>query len=88
MEIRFTTQVFKEGKMYVAYAPELDVSSCGKSLEEAKENLREAVEIFLEETQKTGTLYDILEEAGFTRENKKRWIAPEVVSLEKTQLAI
>jgi len=31
MRIEFTTQVFKEGKMFVALTPELEVSSCAKS---------------------------------------------------------
>jgi predicted RNase H-like HicB family nuclease len=48
MEIDFTTQVWKEGNTYVSYAKELDVSSCGKTIQEAKKNLVEAVECFLE----------------------------------------
>ncbi len=55
MEINFITQIWQEGKMYVAYAPELDVSSCGKTAREAQKNLHEAVEIFLEETAKNLT---------------------------------
>lgn len=45
MEINFMTQIWQEGEMYVAYAPELDISSCGKTSLEARENLHEAVEI-------------------------------------------
>jgi len=54
MEIEFTTQVFKEGKLYVAYTPELDVSSCGGTENRARRNLLEAVRLLLEE--KMGTL--------------------------------
>ena len=46
----------KEGKVYVSYAKELDVSSCGKSIREAKKNLIEAVECFLETAEEMGTL--------------------------------
>lgn len=64
MEIDFTTQVWsegsrragKEGKMYVSYAKELDVSSCGRTIKEAKKNLIEAVECFLETAEEMGTL--------------------------------
>jgi len=28
MKTEFTSQVFKEGKMFVAHTPELDISSC------------------------------------------------------------
>jgi hypothetical protein len=47
-EIDFTTQVWKEGATYVSYAPELDVSSCGDSVAQARARLREAVSLFLE----------------------------------------
>ena len=59
MEIDFTTQVWKEGKTYVSYAKELDVSSCGRTVKEAKENLLEAVECFLETAEEMGTLGQI-----------------------------
>ncbi|MBU4299386.1 type II toxin-antitoxin system HicB family antitoxin [Patescibacteria group bacterium] len=88
MEINFTTQTWKEGKMYVSYCPELDVSSCGKTVEEAKWNLLEAVEGFLEETKKMGTLKEILRESGFVRGGQKKWRAPEWVSLEREKVLI
>jgi len=34
--IHFTVQVWKENGTYVAYAPELDVSSCGESVAEPR----------------------------------------------------
>ena len=64
MDIQFTTHIFKEGKQYVAYTPELDVSSCGGTEHKASENLLEAVQLFLEEAGKMGTLEQILDEAG------------------------
>ena len=30
-----TEEIWKEGNMYIAYCPELDVVSCGKSIEGA-----------------------------------------------------
>ena len=65
--ISFAVQVWKEGKAYVAYAPDLDVSSCGDSVREAKSRLREAVELFLQEAARMGTLAEILSEAGFEK---------------------
>lgn len=38
----------KEGDLYVALCPELDVASQGPNIEEATANLKEAVELFLE----------------------------------------
>jgi predicted RNase H-like HicB family nuclease len=87
MEISFTTQVWKEGRMYVSHAKELDVSSCGRTIKEAKKNLVCAVECFLETAEEMGTLEEILEEAGFVKK-KKVWKAPDIVSTEKTKVAI
>ena len=60
-----TEEVWKEGNMYTAYCPELDVTSCGRNIEEARKNLLEVIEIHLEETAKLGTLKEFLEDAGY-----------------------
>lgn len=44
----YTAIVEKEGDMYVALCPELDVASQGASIEQATANLKEAVELFIE----------------------------------------
>jgi predicted RNase H-like HicB family nuclease len=44
----FAALVQREGDGWVALCPELDVASQGDTLEEARANLREAVELFLE----------------------------------------
>ena len=44
----FTAWLQREGDGWVALCPELDVASQGETIEEAKANLREAVELFLE----------------------------------------
>ena len=87
MQIDITTQIWKEGKVYVSYAKELDVSSFGKTVKEARNNLIEAVECFLETAEEMGTLDQILEEAGYVRK-KTIWKAPEVISLEKTRIPL
>jgi len=35
LQIEFDSIVFQEGKVYIAYSPKLDVSSCGSTVEEA-----------------------------------------------------
>lgn len=69
-ELNLTVQVWKEGPTYVSYAPELDISSCGRTAGRAKRNLREAVSLFIEEAAKRGILEDILAEAGFERHGR------------------
>ena len=44
----FTAAIHKEGDLYVALCPELDIASQGETIETARENLREAIELFLE----------------------------------------
>lgn len=39
----------KEDDLYVSWCPELDLASQGKSIEEALANLKEAVELYLED---------------------------------------
>jgi len=49
---------------YIAYIPEFDVSSCGKTETEAIKNAKEALEITFEEVKKKGKLEEFLEEIG------------------------
>jgi len=44
----YTAIIEKEGDVYAALCPELDVVSQGATVEEATSNLREAIESFLE----------------------------------------
>jgi len=44
----YTAIVEREGDMYVALCPELDVASQGESIEQATANLKEAGELFVE----------------------------------------
>jgi predicted RNase H-like HicB family nuclease len=45
---QFTAVIEREGKGYVSFCPELDVASQGQSIEEARQGLQEAIELFLE----------------------------------------
>jgi predicted RNase H-like HicB family nuclease len=44
----FTVVIQREGDMYVAFSPELDIASQGTNVQEARENLREAIELVFE----------------------------------------
>jgi len=82
INIEFDIIVFKERETFVAYTPELDVSSCGKTVDEAKKNIKTAVRLFLEEAEKMGTLEDILIESGYQKDESNNWIAPKIVATE------
>lgn len=75
-EIQLNATIWKEGDAYVAFNPQLDVSSCGDTPEEAQLHLREAVAVFIEEARSMGTLEQILEEAGFYA--GAEWKAPVI----------
>jgi predicted RNase H-like HicB family nuclease len=45
---QLTAIIEREGDSYVSLCPELDIASQGNTIEEARLNLREAVELFFE----------------------------------------
>lgn len=82
ISIDYDMIVFKEDKAYIAYCPELDISSCGNDVEHAKEMLKTAVKLFIEEAEKMGTLNDILEESKYSKDTSGRWLPPKLVATE------
>lgn len=48
MTYRLTALIEREDDGYVSLCPELDIASQGDSVEEARSNLREALELFFE----------------------------------------
>ena len=53
---RVTALIWKEGEVYVSKAPELGVASAGDTPTEALANLREAIELYLENARELGML--------------------------------
>ncbi|MBI4359909.1 MAG: hypothetical protein HY564_02355 [Candidatus Jacksonbacteria bacterium] len=87
-EISFTTQVRRDGNMFVAYSPEFDVSSCGYSIPEASKNLKDAMIGFLESARERGVLREILEEAGYIvgETDNHQLYAPKFFMFEDTMI--
>lgn len=48
-QMRLTAAVTREGRLYVAQCLEVDVASQGGDVEDALKNLREALELYLED---------------------------------------
>ena len=48
MQKQLTAFIEREGNGYVSLCPELDIASQGGTIEEARDNLREALELFFE----------------------------------------
>jgi predicted RNase H-like HicB family nuclease len=56
--------VRKEGNQYSSWCPELDVASSGERIEQAHENLKEAITCFVETYSELGELDAMLKEKG------------------------
>ncbi len=87
MNLTVRIEVFKEGDVYVALSPELNVSSFGDTVLEAKKSVKEAIEAFVEECDRMGTLEEVLEEAGFTKVDDS-WKSRRPVAEEDLALAL
>jgi len=84
--MNFDMIVFKEEETYVAYCPDLDLSSCGNSVPHAKEMLRTVIRFFLEEAEKMGPLNDILSEVNYTVNHDGRYVPPKIIAVEAVSL--
>jgi len=80
--------VRKEGSQYASWCPELDVASCGDTMEESCDNLDDAVDLYLNTLAEEGELLEVLEERGFKSsgdaEDKQICEAPFLSSRHKT----
>jgi predicted RNase H-like HicB family nuclease len=81
-DIEYTVQIWKEGNQFVAHAMPLDVMSSGKTPEEARKALDEAVHLFLVTSDDMGTLDEVLQESGYELK-EGRWVGPSWVAIEK-----
>jgi predicted RNase H-like HicB family nuclease len=66
-KFEYTAVVWKERKGFVSKCPELNVASCGDTFEEAINNLKEAVELYIENARELHLIED-LEESLTVRE--------------------
>ena len=89
MALQFKLQVsfLKEKKRFVAYAPALDLSTSGKTLEEARRRFEKASLLFFEELIHKGTIEEVLNELGWQK-IKKEWRSPVVISQESETIRV
>ena len=57
--VRLTVFIWEEEGVYVSKCPELEVASCGGTPEEALDNVREAIELYIENAKELGILQDL-----------------------------
>jgi predicted RNase H-like HicB family nuclease len=64
---QFTAIIEREGDGYVSLCPELDIASQGSTIEEARKNLTEALELFFEHASESETKERLHNEVFVTR---------------------
>jgi predicted RNase H-like HicB family nuclease len=84
----YRAEVFQEDNQFVAICPELNVSSFGDTVEEARKSLREAVDLFLEECESMGTLESVLRESGFIPApgDPQKWVCRLPILVEQIDM--
>lgn len=89
LHIQFSlpVSILKEDDSFVAYTPALDLSTAGKTFEEAQQNFSEAVKIFFEELMDMGTLDEVLSGLGWQKQNNS-FVPPVVVANQTESFSI
>ena len=67
MQKQLTAIIEREGDGYVSFCPEVDIASQGVTIEEARENLREALALFFEAASPEEIQQRLHEEVYVTR---------------------
>lgn len=85
---KLSVTFLREGDAFIAYAPAIDLSTSGKTFEEAKRRFAEAARLFFEELAERGTTHAALSELGWTFGADKTLTPPSVVSHEVQEIDI
>lgn len=72
--------ILKEGSIYIAHSPALDLTTQGDSVQDAKRMFAEAAALFIEACVQMNTLNEVLGELGWERVDGA-WVPP---SFEQT----
>ncbi|HLP60107.1 MAG TPA: type II toxin-antitoxin system HicB family antitoxin [Candidatus Deferrimicrobium sp.] len=71
--MRLTALIEREDDGYVALCPEVDVASQGNSIEEARNNLTEALELFFENASPEEVFVTLSAPTSSVKPNGKKW---------------
>jgi predicted RNase H-like HicB family nuclease len=82
--LKITIEFWREGKLYIANCPELDILAQGYSLDEARKNLYEVIEIHFEEMKRLGTLDQFLENMGYKIQDDIIISNREIIGFDKS----
>ena len=80
-QVLVPVNIFREESQFVAYCPVLDLSTSGKTFEEAQGRFQEALDLFIEDLIEQDTLDDVLASYGWHKveQPKPHWVPPQLV---------
>jgi len=81
-------QIIKEGRVFVAFCPVLDIATQGNTFAEAQKMFQELVMIFIEEIDKMGTINKVLGSLGWTKLKNSTWVPPDRQLIKEMQIGI
>jgi len=88
MQLKATIELWQKGTWCIAKIPELDFIAQGRTIEEAKKNLNEVINIQLAEMKEMGTLEDYIAECGFVIKGDSMEPENEIIGFEKQILQV
>lgn len=88
MRLKTTIELWQKGKWCIARVPELDFAAQGKTVEEAKANLLEAIGIQFAEMKEMGTFEDYLAERGYVIKGDTIEPENEMIRFERQMLQV
>lgn len=78
VSVNLPVQITKEGNVYAAYCPVLEIATQGDTYEQAQKMFHELVRIFLDDLIERGTLEKVLLDLGWRKTSQgRRWELPE-----------
>jgi len=86
LDFNLTVSFLKEDKRFVAYSPALDLSTSGKTFEQAHTRFLEAAQLFFDAIVKDNTVDRVLTDLGWQKQ-RRVWQPPQIVA-EQRQIAV
>jgi predicted RNase H-like HicB family nuclease len=82
--IILTYMINKEEKMFFAHCPELDIGSQGETVEEANNNLKDAVILYLNTIEELGTREEIFKKKNIKIYHDKPKPTSRIINMPKS----
>lgn len=88
IDSRIPVILFEEGPKIIAYSPEIDLSTCGNTEEQARKSFAEAAGIIFFEIIRMGTVDEVLAECGWQKTADDTWSPPVYKKCIEEQIPI